>query len=95
MDPTGLIIVLDIAAVLVLLYVIDHNVFRAIDLLLSAIPTAVGLAWFRFTIGLRLWIDRKAFLHRGPVGRLWNEYVLWKIRNNPAYRELFNPDNKV
>jgi hypothetical protein len=88
-------IVLDIAAVLVLLYVIDRNVFHAIDLVLSAIPTAVGLVRLRVTLGLRLWIDRKAFIHRGPLGRLWNEYVLWKIRNNPAYRELFNPDNKA
>jgi hypothetical protein len=95
MDPTGLMIVLDIAAVLVLLYVIDRNVFSAIDLLLSAIPTAVGVAWFRFTLGLRLWIDRKAFSHRGPLGRLWNEYALWKIRHNPAYKELFEPNDKA
>jgi len=95
MESTGLLIVTDISLVFVVIYFIDPNVFHAIDLLLSAIPTAVGLAWFRFTIGLRLWIDRKAFIHRGPLGRLWNEYVLWRIRNNPAYRELFNPDNKV
>jgi hypothetical protein len=28
-------------------------------------------------------------VHRGPVGKLWNEYCLWKIRNNPAYKEFF------
>jgi len=88
-------IVLDIAAVLVLLYVIDRNVFYAIDLALSAIPTAVGLVRLRVTLGLRLWIDRKAFIHRGPLGRLWNEYVLWKIRHNPAYKELFEPNDKA
>ena len=95
MDPPGLMIVLDIAAVLVLLYVIDRNAFLAIDLFLSAIPTAVGLVWLRVTLGLRLWIDHKAFVHRGPLGRLWNEYALWKIRHNPAYKELFEPNDKA
>jgi hypothetical protein len=95
MDPTGLMIVLDIAAVLVLLYVIDRNAFLAIDLFLSAIPTAVGLVWLRVTLGLRLWIDHKAFKNRGPLGRLWNEYALWKIRHNPAYKELFEPNDKA
>ncbi len=89
MDPAGILIAVDLSVILVAIYVIEPNVFHAIELLLSAIPTAVGLAWLRFTIGLRLWIDRKAFIHRGPLGRLWNEYCLWRIRNNPAYRELF------
>lgn len=95
MDPTGLMIVLDIAAVLVLLYVIDRNVFHAIDLLLSAVPTTAGLAYLRVTLGLRLWVDRQAFIHRGPLGRLWNEYSLWRIRRNPVYKELFEPNDKA
>jgi hypothetical protein len=89
MESTNWLIAADLVAVLTVIYVFDRNVFHALDLLLSAIPTAVGLAWLRFTLGLRLWIDHKAFVHRGPLGRLWNEYTLWKIRRNPAYRELF------
>ena len=89
MDSTSWLIAADITAVLAVIYVLDRNVFHALDLILSAVPTAVGGAWFRATIGLRLWLDRQALVHRGPVGRLWNEYSLWKIRRNPAYREFF------
>ena len=89
MDPTSWLIAADITAVLAVIYVLDRNVFHALDLLLSHLPTAVGGLWFGATIRVRLWLDRQALIHRGPVGRLWNEYCLWKIRRNPTYREFF------
>lgn len=91
MDTTSWLIAADITIVLAIVYVLDRNVFHALDLLLTSVPTAVAGAWFRVTIGIRLWFDRQALVHRGPVGRLWNEYTLWKIRRNPEYREFFEP----
>ena len=90
MDPTSYLIAADLAAVLAVIYVLDRNVFHALDLLLTNIPVDVKGAWFSTTIRIRLWLDRQALIHRGPVGRLWNEYTLWRIRNNPAYREFFD-----
>jgi hypothetical protein len=89
MDPSGLLIVTDISIVFVVIYFIDPNVFHALGLVLSQLPRQVYGAWFGFTIRIRLWFDRQALNRRGPVGRLWNEYSLWRIRNNPAYREFF------
>lgn len=90
MDTTSWLIAADITAVLAVIYILDRNVFHALDLLFSHIPTMVGGLWFSCTIRARLWLDRQALVHRGPVGRLWNEYTLWKIRRNPAYREFFD-----
>jgi hypothetical protein len=96
MDPTGILITADVAVVLVLLYVLDRNVFHALDLLFSYLPSAIGGAYLRAQLQARLWLDRQALVHRGPVGRLWNEYCLWRIRNNPAYKEFFqNRDEQV
>ena len=95
MDPTGILITADLVAVIAVIYVIDRNVFHALGLVLSELPSQIFGAWFGLTIRIRLWFDRQALVHRGPVGRLWNEYTLWRIRNNPAYREFFNPDNEV
>jgi hypothetical protein len=95
MDPTGILITVDLVAVLAVIYVLDRNVFHALGLVLSELPSQITGAWFGTTIRIRLWFDRQALVHRGPVGRLWNEYTLWRIRNNPAYREFFNPDNEA
>lgn len=89
MDTTSWLIAVDISSVLLVIYVLDRNVFRALDLLTISIPTAVAKGWFLLFIRIRLWFDRQALIHRGPVGRLWNEYSLWKIRTNPAYKEFF------
>jgi hypothetical protein len=94
MDTSGTLIAADLAVIIVVIYIIDRNVFHAIDLLLSHIPTAVGGTYLRTVLRCRLWLDRQALVHRGPVGRLWNEYSLWKIRNNPAYREFFQDRNE-
>ena len=78
-----------LAASLVIIYVLDRNVFHAIDLLFSYLPTTVGGALIRFRLKAQLWLDRQALSNRGPVGYLWNQYTLWQIRRNPAYREFF------
>jgi len=74
---------------LFILYLLDANVFIALGLLLSQIPVSIQRRYFSLTIRIRLWIDRQAIIHRGPLGRLWNEYALWRIRRDPAYREFF------
>lgn len=89
MDPTGQLLLIDSAVILFVIYALDRNVFRALDLIFSYAPTAVGRFWFAVTIRIRLWLDRQALIHRGPLGRAWNNYALWKIRTNPAYREFF------
>lgn len=89
MDPTGILITVDLVAVIAVIYVLDRNVFHALGLVLSELPNQVVRVWFGITIRIRLWFDRQALFRRGPVGRLWNEYCLWKIQNNPAYREFF------
>jgi len=89
MDTPGALIAADLAAIIVVIYLIDLNVFHAMGLLFSHIPTAVGGAYLRTQLRARLWLDRQSLNRRGPVGRLWNEYSLWRIRNNPAYSEFF------
>ena len=89
MDPTRLTIGLEISLVLIILYLLDRNLFHYVDLLLQSFRTRVLLQFHKRVLGIRLWFDRQALVHRGPVGRLWNAYCLWKIRNNPAYKEFF------
>lgn len=85
------LIAIDVAILLIILYVLDRNLFRYVDLLLQSIRTRVSLLFYERVLRIRLWFDRQAVFHRGPVGRLWNEYTLWRIRNNPAYKEFFQP----
>lgn len=89
MDPTNWLIAADISAVLVVVYVLDRNVFHALDLVFSHLPSIVGGACLRAQLRARLWLDLQAAKGRGPVGRLWNEYTLRRIQHNPAYREFF------
>lgn len=84
-----ILIGLDIGLVFAIIYVLDRNVFHYVDLLLQTCRTRVLLQINQRILGFRLWLDRQALFHRGPVGRLWNEYSLWQIRNNPAYKEFF------
>ena len=89
MDPTRLTFGLEISLVLIVLYFLDRNLFHYVDLLLHSIRTRILLQFHKRVLGIRLWFDRQALVRRGPVGRLWNAYSLWKIRNNPAYKEFF------
>jgi len=86
MDP---LIWLEISLVLIVLYILDRNLFHYVDLQVQHLRTTIALQVNKRVLGVRLWLDRQAMVHRGPVGRLWNEYSLWRIRNNPAYREFF------
>lgn len=86
MDP---IIWLDLILVLVVLYILDRNLYHYVDLHLQNLGTTLSLQFYKRLLGIRLWLDRQAMVHRGPVGKLWNEYCLWRIRNNPAYKEFF------
>jgi hypothetical protein len=92
MDP---IIWLDLILVLVVLYILDRNLYHYVDLHLQNLGITLSLQFLKRLLGIRLWLDRQAMVHRGPVGKLWNEYCLWRIRNNPAYRELFQDLPKV
>ncbi len=89
MEPTRLTIELEISLALVVLYLLDRNLFHYVDLLLRNSRIAIRLQVYKRVLGFRLWLDRQAFNRRGPVGRLWNAYSLWKIRTNPAYQEFF------
>lgn len=89
MDPTRLTIGLEISLALVVLYLLDRNLFHYVDLSLQTLRTRVALQFHKRILGIRLWLDRQALNRRGPVGRIWNAYSLWKIRTNPAYKEFF------
>lgn len=89
MESSAILIGLDIGLIAALVYILDRNVFSYIDLLLQTLQTRIALRIGKVLFGIRLWLDRQALIHRGPVGRLWNEYSLWQIRNNPAYKEFF------
>lgn len=95
MDPSPAFIGLDIGLVLLLLYVLDRNIFHYVDLNLQNLFVSFQLQINKRVFGIRLWLDRQALIHRGPVGRLWNEYTLWQIRNNPAYKEFFQDRDEV
>ncbi len=91
MDATRFTFGLEISLVLIVLYFLDRNLFHYVDLLLRNSRIAIRLQVFKRVLGFRLWLDRQAFNRRGPVGRIWNAYSLWKIRTNPAYKEFFQP----
>jgi hypothetical protein len=89
MDPTGQLLLIDIAVILIAVCIIDPNVLNAINLAILAVPLRLEQSSFSVSIRIRLWFDRQALFHRGPIGRVWNSYCLWRIRTNPAYREFF------
>ena len=88
MDP-AIIYGLDIALVVLIVYVVAPNVFEYYLLILAGLPTWVALRVRRVTLGARLWIDRQSF-RPGLLGRLLTEIQLFQIRRNPAYRDLFD-----
>ena len=90
MDP---IIWLEASLVLIVLYILDRNLFHYVDIQIQHLRTRIVLQINKRVLGIRLWLDRQAMVHRGPVGRIWNEYSLWKIRNNPAYKEFFTKND--
>lgn len=95
MESTQLLIGLDIGLIAIVLFILDRNLFHYVDLIIQGTLVALQLQVSKRVLGIRLWLDRQALIHRGPVGRLWNEYCLWQIRNNPAYKEFFKDRDEV
>ena len=89
MESTQLLIGLDIGLIAIVLFILDRNIFHYVDLIIQGTVVALQLQIYKRILGIRLWFDRQALFHRGFLGRLWNEYCLWQIRNNPAYKEFF------
>ncbi len=88
MDPS-IIYGLDIALVLLIVYVVAPNVFEYFSLILAGLPTWVALRIRGTKLRIQLWIDRTAF-RPGVLGRLLTQVQLFQIRRNPAYRDLFD-----
>ena len=92
MDSTPILIGLDIGLVCILVYVLDPNLIRYVDLFIQG---AVIWLQLRITQGLfrvRLWYDKQS-LRPGPVGRFLRDQQLKAIQRNPAYREFFRKTN--
>lgn len=88
MEPAPILIGLDIGLVFAIVYVIDRNVFHALDLLLQAIPVWLELRRNQIVLGCQLWFDRRS-LRKDAVGRFLANRRLNNIKNNPAYQEFF------
>jgi len=88
MDPS-IIYGLDIALVLLFIYVAAPNVFEYFSLHLAGLPTWVALRVRGTKLKVQLWIDRQSF-RPGVLGRLLTEIQLYRIQRNPAYRDLFD-----
>ena len=86
---TSIIYGLDIALVLLIVYVVAPNVFEYFALLLAGLPTWVALRVRGTKLKVQLWIDRQSF-RPGFLGRLLTQIQLFQIRRNPAYRDLFD-----
>lgn len=88
MEPTPVLLGLDIGLVLAIVYVLDRNVFHAIDLILQAIPTWFKLRRMQIILGIQLWLDRRSF-RNDALGRFLANRRLKSIIDNPDYAELF------
>lgn len=88
MDPS-IIYGLDIALVLLIIYVAAPNVFEYLGILLAGLPTWVALRVRGTQLRIQLWIDRQSF-RPGVLGRLLTTIQLFQIRRNPAYRDLLD-----
>lgn len=88
MEPTPLLIGLDIGLVLAIVYVLDRNVFHAIDLLIQAIPIWFELRRNQIILGTQLWLDRRS-LRNDRLGRFLARRRLQSIIDNPDYQEFF------
>lgn len=89
MEPSPILIGLDIGLAFAILFVLDRNVYHAFYLILSGIPTWIELRIRQTILGIRLRIDRLG-VQPGVLGRVFRELQLRQIRNNPAYKEFFN-----
>lgn len=88
MESASILIGLDIGLVLAIVYVLDRNVFHAVDLIIRGIPVWIGLRYYQTVLRIRLWFDKQS-LRPGPFGRYLARRELDHIINNPAYQEFF------
>lgn len=88
MEPAPILLGLDIGLVLTIIYVLDRNVFHAIDLILRAIPVWLKLRRLQIVLGVQLWFDRRSF-RNDALGRFLANRRLKSIIDNPDYAELF------
>ena len=92
MDPTPFLLGLNIGLVAVLLYVLDPNLIRYVDLLIQAAKIRAQLWFYQRVFGIRIWYDKQC-LRQGPLGRFFREIEIRRIQRNPAYREFFQRDD--
>lgn len=88
MEPTSILLGFDIGLVLAIVYVLDRNIFHAIDLLLQAAPIWLKLRRYQIVLGVQLWLDRRSF-RNDALGRFLANRKLKSILDNPDYAELF------
>jgi len=92
MDPTTVLIGLDIGLVCALVYVLDPNLIRYVDLFIQAMGVRIQLWLYQGLFRVRIWYDKQS-LRPGPVGRFLRDQQLKSIQRNPAYREFFRKDD--
>lgn len=95
MDPTPIILGLNISLIILLVYVLDPNLIRYVDLLIQAAKVYPQLWFYQRLFRIRIWYDKQS-LRSGPVGRFSRDRQLRSIQRNSAYKEFFqNNENKV
>ena len=92
MDPTTVLIGLDIGLVCALVYVLDPNLIRYVDLFIQATGVRIQLWLYQGLFRVRIWYDKQS-LRPGPVGRFLRDRQIKTIQRNPAYREFFRKDD--
>jgi hypothetical protein len=92
MDPTPVLIGLDIGLVVALVYVLDPNLIRYVDLFIQATKVRFQLWIYQGLFRIRIWYDKQS-LRPGPVGQFLRDQQLKSIQRNPAYREFFRKDD--
>jgi len=92
MDPTTILIGIDIGLVCALVYVLDPNLIRYVDLFIQATGVRIQLWLYQGLFRVRIWYDKQS-LRPGPVGRFLRDRQIKTIQRNPAYREFFRRDD--
>ena len=86
MDPS--LIGLDLGLVLAVVYLLEPNLPPYLWLKIREQFINLRLYRYRLLFELQFWYDKQS-LRPGPVGRFLRDRQLRNIRNNPAYRDLF------
>ena len=92
MDPTPILIGLDISLILLVVYALDSNLIRYVDLFIQTAGVRIQLWLYQGVFRIRIWYDKQS-LRPGPVGRFLQNQQLKSIQRNPAYQEFFRKDD--